>query len=56
MAKIQLIAAVAASLLPLEIYEIAKRFSTARIVILLANIAVVVYLVYEVRRTRNSHH
>jgi uncharacterized membrane protein (DUF2068 family) len=45
-----------ASLLPLEIYEIAKRFSTARIVILLVNIAVVVYLVYEVRRTRNSHH
>jgi uncharacterized membrane protein (DUF2068 family) len=45
-----------ASLLPLEIYEIAKRFSTARIFILLVNIAVVVYLVYEVRRARNSHH
>jgi uncharacterized membrane protein (DUF2068 family) len=45
-----------ASLLPLEIYEIAKRFSTARIFVLLVNIAVVVYLVYEVRRTRNSHH
>jgi uncharacterized membrane protein (DUF2068 family) len=45
-----------ASLLPLEIYEIAKRFSTAKIFVLLVNIAVVVYLVYEVRRTRNSHH
>jgi uncharacterized membrane protein (DUF2068 family) len=45
-----------ASLLPLELYEIAKRFSTAKIFVLLVNIAVVVYLVYEVRRTRNSHH
>jgi uncharacterized membrane protein (DUF2068 family) len=44
-----------ASLLPLEIYEIAKRFSTAKIFVLLVNIAVVVYLVYEVRRTRNAH-
>ena len=45
-----------ASLLPLEVYEIAKRFSAAKAVILLVNIAVVVYLVNEVRRTRNSHH
>lgn len=45
-----------ASLLPLEIYEIARRFSAAKIVILLVNIAVVVYLVNEVRRTRNAHH
>jgi uncharacterized membrane protein (DUF2068 family) len=45
-----------ASLLPLEIYEIARRFSVAKIVILLVNIAVVVYLVNEVRRTRNAHH
>jgi uncharacterized membrane protein (DUF2068 family) len=45
-----------ASLLPLEVYEIAKRFSAAKVVILLVNIAVVVYLVNEVRRTRNSHH
>ena len=44
-----------ASLLPLELYEIAKRFSTAKIFVLLVNIAVVVYLVYEVRRTRNAH-
>jgi uncharacterized membrane protein (DUF2068 family) len=45
-----------ASLLPLEIYEIAKRVSAGRIVLLLINIAVVVYLVIEVRRTRNTQH
>jgi len=39
-----------ASLLPLEVYEIAKRFSAAKVVILLVNIAVVVYLVNEVTR------
>ncbi len=42
-----------ASLLPLEIYEIVKQVSAPKIVVLLANIAVVVYLVIEVRRTRN---
>jgi uncharacterized membrane protein (DUF2068 family) len=42
-----------ASLLPLEIYEITKRVTTERIVLLLINIAVVVYLVIEVRRPRN---
>jgi uncharacterized membrane protein (DUF2068 family) len=45
-----------ASLLPLEIYELAKRVTTGRIVLLLINIAVVVYLVIEVRRTRNIRH
>lgn len=45
-----------ASLLPLEIYEITKRVSTGRIVLLLINIVVVVYLVIEVRRTRNIPH
>jgi uncharacterized membrane protein (DUF2068 family) len=44
-----------ASLLPLEIYEIVKRASAPRIVVLIANIAIVVYLVIEVRRTRNTH-
>jgi uncharacterized membrane protein (DUF2068 family) len=43
-----------ASLLPLEVYEIAKRPDAARIVVLLANIAIVVYLVIEVRRTRHT--
>jgi uncharacterized membrane protein (DUF2068 family) len=45
-----------ASLLPLEVYEIAKRPDAARIVVLLANIAIVVYLVREVRRIRQMHH
>jgi uncharacterized membrane protein (DUF2068 family) len=44
-----------ASLLPLEVYEIAKRADAARIIVLLANMAIVVYLVIEVRRTRNIH-
>src|SRR5690349_14971776 len=44
-----------ASLLPFEIYEIVKRVSAPRIVILLANIAIVVYLVMEVRRTAKTH-
>ncbi len=43
-----------ASLLPLEIYEITRRLSPGRIVLLLINIAVVVYLVIEVRRPRNT--
>jgi uncharacterized membrane protein (DUF2068 family) len=45
-----------ASLLPLEIYELAKRLTAGRIVLLLINIAVVAYLVIEVRRTRNIQH
>jgi uncharacterized membrane protein (DUF2068 family) len=45
-----------ASLLPLEIYEIAKHVSAPKIAVLLANIAVLVYLVMEVRRTRNTQH
>lgn len=44
------------SLLPLEIYELAKRVSAAKIVLLLINIAVVAYLVFEVRRTRKAQH
>jgi len=43
-----------ASLLPLEVYEIARHADAARIVVLLANIAIVVYLVMEVRRTRHT--
>jgi len=45
-----------ASLLPLEIYEIAKHVSAPKIAVLLANIAVLAYLVMEVRRTRNTQH
>jgi uncharacterized membrane protein (DUF2068 family) len=44
-----------ASLLPLEVYEISKHTDAARIVVLLVNIAIVVYLVMEVRRTRKTH-
>ena len=45
-----------ASLLPLEIYEIVKQVSALKIIVLLANIAIVIYLVMEVRRTRNTQH
>ena len=45
-----------ASLLPLEIYEIVKQVSALKIIVLLANIAIVIYLIMEVRRTRNTQH
>ena len=45
-----------ASLLPLEVYEIVKEVSAAKIVVLLANVAIVIYLVNEVRRKQNSDH
>ena len=45
-----------ASLLPLEIFELTKRVTAGKIVLLLINIAVVAYLVIEVRRTRNTQH
>ena len=44
-----------ASLLPIEVYEIAKHVSAFKIAVLVANIAIVVYLVLEVRGTRNLH-
>lgn len=40
------------SLLPLEIYELVKHVSVARIFALLINLAVVVYLLVELRRTK----
>jgi uncharacterized membrane protein (DUF2068 family) len=45
-----------ASLLPIEVYEIVKHVSAAKIVVLLANIAIVIYLIHEVRRKQNSSH
>ena len=45
-----------ASLLPLEIYEIVKQVSALKIIVLPANIAIVIYLILEVRRTRNTQH
>jgi uncharacterized membrane protein (DUF2068 family) len=41
-----------ASLLPLEIYEIVKKVTIAKIALLLVNLAVVVYLVWEVRKKK----
>ncbi len=38
------------SLLPIEIYELARRVSVGRILVLLINLAIVVYLVFELRR------
>jgi uncharacterized membrane protein (DUF2068 family) len=40
------------SFIPLEIYELARRATLAREVVLLLNVAVVIYLVVDLRRTR----
>jgi uncharacterized membrane protein (DUF2068 family) len=45
-----------ASLLPLEVYEIVKHASATRIALLVVNIAVVTYLVLELRHSRNTKH
>ncbi len=41
-----------ASLLPLEIYELAKHASIGKVLALVINLAVVIYLVLEIRRPR----
>ena len=41
-----------AALIPLELYELARHFSWAKIVVLLVNIAIVVYLITRVRKPR----
>lgn len=43
------------SLLPIEIYELARHASIGKFFALLINLAVVVYLIVELRRTRTSH-
>ena len=43
------------SLLPIEIYELTRRVSIGRTFALLINLAVVAYLIVELRRTRKSH-
>ena len=43
---------VTSSLLPLEVYQLAKRVSIGKVFALLINLAVVAYLVRELRRTR----
>ena len=41
-----------ASLIPLELYSLYHHLTGAKVIVLLINIAVVVYLVYELRRSR----
>jgi len=46
--------AITTSFIPFEIYELLHTWSTAKLVVLLANIAVVIYLI--VRRVQAHHH
>jgi uncharacterized membrane protein (DUF2068 family) len=41
---------VTASLIPIEIYELGKKFSATKIIVLAINVAVVIYLVVRVVR------
>ena len=41
--------------IPLEVFELTKRVSSARLILLLLNIIVVVYLVIELGRSRKNH-
>ena len=43
-----------AGLIPLEVYEIHRHLTAAKIVVLLVNIAIVIYLIARVRRTRRE--
>lgn len=43
------------SLLPIEIYELLKRASIGRSLALVVNLAVVAYLIFELRRFRKQH-
>src|SRR5271154_5969315 len=42
------------SLIPIEVYEIVKHYSVLKVAFLVINIAVVVYLIYELRRNRSG--
>jgi len=45
-----------AALLPLEIYELAKHFTIAKVIVLLVNVAIVWYLVARLRfREKPAH-
>ena len=46
---------VTSSLLPLEVYALAKHASVGEVLALLINLGVVAYLVRELRRTRGAH-
>ena len=43
---------VTSSFIPLEIYELVRRVSAPKLIVLLLNIAIVIYLVIEVRRKK----
>jgi uncharacterized membrane protein (DUF2068 family) len=43
-----------AGLIPLELYEIYRHLTAVKIIVLLVNVAIVVYLIARVRRTRNE--
>ena len=42
------------SFVPFEIYELARRLSPSRLAALVLNLAVVVYLIYHLRRRESS--
>jgi len=42
------------SLIPIEVYEIVQHYSAMKVAFLAINIAVVVYLIYELRRNRSG--
>ncbi len=44
------------ALIPLELYEIHRRMTTAKIAVLVINIVIVAYLVWEVRRSGHAVH
>ena len=46
---------ITSSLIPLELYTLYHHFTAGKVLVLLINIAVVAYLVYELRRTRPQH-
>ena len=41
-------------MIPLEIWECARRFTSVRLAIVLLNVAVVVYLIWRIRRDQKS--
>jgi len=43
-----------AGLIPLEVYEIHRHLTAAKILVLLVNVAIVIYLIERVRRTRHD--
>jgi uncharacterized membrane protein (DUF2068 family) len=44
------------ALVPLEVYELVRHVTAAKIIVLIVNVAIVVYLVVRVRSRSHSHH